>query len=221
MRYGYWRFNCVRWQGQRYISTNCFQTADWWGLHSEEEKCKGSRAWDQFRGVLNPLNDEEVFGVACCCICKVCILYKRKVSGEERSLGTKNMLDHMKRCLPACASAHKKSDAITTSDIDRSSISLNSSFSSASSSFKGGCSSSTSSKAKRPSFKTLNRFFMRSGKKVGEGTRKKIHEEAATLVAAAHLPYRFVEQEALKDFASIFYRVGCISWLCTGLWVYS
>ena len=38
-------------------------------------------------------------------------------------------------------------------------------------------------------------------KKVGEGTRKAIREKTATLVAAAHLPYRFVEQEALKNFA--------------------
>ena len=64
--------------------------------------------------------------------------------------------------------------------------------------------SSTSSKAKRRSFKTLDSFVMRSGKKVGEGTQKKICEKTATLVAAAHLPYRFVEQEALKDFAQSF-----------------
>jgi len=81
------------------------------------------------------------------------------VSGEERSLGTKNMLDHMKRCLLGHVSAHKKSDTTSTSDIESSSTSLNSSFSSASSSSKGGCSSSmSSSKAKRPSFKTLDSF---------------------------------------------------------------
>ena len=49
---------------------------------------------------------------------------------------------------------------------------------------------------------------MRSGKKVGEGTRKEIREKTATLVAAAHLPYRFVEQEALKDFAQSFIELG-------------
>ena len=56
---------------------------------------------------------------------------------------------------------------------------------------------------------------MRSGKKLGEVTRKEIREKTATLVAAAHLPYNFVEEEALKDFAQFYYRVGCISWLCT------
>ena len=55
----------------------------------KKKNAKGSRAWYQFRAVLNPLNGEEVFGTACCCICKVCILYKRKVSGKERSLGMK------------------------------------------------------------------------------------------------------------------------------------
>ena len=44
---------------------------------------------------------------------------------------------------------------------------------------------------------------MCSGKKVGEGTRKAIREKTATLVAAAHLPYRFVEQEALKGFLNL------------------
>ena len=34
------------------------------------------------------------------------LLYKKKVRGEERSLGMKNMLDHLKQCLPAPASAH-------------------------------------------------------------------------------------------------------------------
>ena len=33
-------------------------------------------------------------------VCKTCILYKKKVSGEERSLGIKNMFDYLKRCLP-------------------------------------------------------------------------------------------------------------------------
>ena len=76
-----------------------------------KKNSKGSRAWERFRAVLNPSNNDEVFGVACCCVCKVCILYKTKVSGEERSLGTKNMLDHMKRCLPARASAPRRSDS--------------------------------------------------------------------------------------------------------------
>ena len=36
------------------------------------------------------------------------------MSGEERSLGAKNMLDHMKRCLPARASVPRRSDSTTT-----------------------------------------------------------------------------------------------------------
>ena len=56
--------------------------------------------------ISNYVNNEEVFGVVCCCVCKVCILYKKKVRGEERPLGTKNTLDHLKRCLLAPASAH-------------------------------------------------------------------------------------------------------------------
>ena len=55
----------------------------------KKKDTKGSRAWQQFRIVFDPVNNEEVFGVACCSVCKVCILYKKKVRGEERSLGTK------------------------------------------------------------------------------------------------------------------------------------
>lgn len=55
----------------------------------------------EFQVVFNLSNDAEVFGVTCGCICNVCIHYKKKVSGEERSLGMKNMLCHLKRCLSA------------------------------------------------------------------------------------------------------------------------
>ena len=47
--------------------------------------------------------------------------------------------------------------------------------------------------SQRPCFKTFDSYVTRSGKKVREGTRKVIHEKTATLAAAAHLPYRFVE----------------------------
>ena len=119
--------------------------------------------------VYDPSNDAEVFGVMCCCVCKVCIRYKKKVSGEERSLGTKNMLDHLKRCLPAPASARDQSDSTSSaSEIERTYSS-----SSLSSSNSKGSSSSTSSKAiQRPCFKTLDSYVIRSEKKVGEGTRK-------------------------------------------------
>ena len=60
------------------------------------KNAKGSRAWEQFWIVFDRFNDNEIFGVTCCSVCKVSILYKKKMSGEERSLGTKNMLDHLK-----------------------------------------------------------------------------------------------------------------------------
>ena len=33
----------------------------------KKKNTKGSRAWEQFRIVLDSSNNEEVFGVACCC----------------------------------------------------------------------------------------------------------------------------------------------------------
>ena len=53
------------------------------------KKSKGSRAWDQFRLVWDPVKNEQVRGVACCSVCKSCLLYKRMAKGEEKSLGTK------------------------------------------------------------------------------------------------------------------------------------
>jgi len=46
----------------------------------------------------------------------------------------------------------------------------------------------------------LDSIAMHSRKKDGEETRNAIHEKTATLAAAAaiQLPYRFVEQEALR-----------------------
>ena len=62
-------------------------------------KCsRGSRAWKQFCIVFDLTRGKEVFGIACCSICKVCILYKKIVNGQEKSLGTKNLLNHLKRC---------------------------------------------------------------------------------------------------------------------------
>ena len=40
------------------------------------KKSKGSRAWDQFRLVWDPAKNEEVYGIACCTVCKSCLLYK-------------------------------------------------------------------------------------------------------------------------------------------------
>jgi len=50
------------------------------------KKSKGSRAWDQFRLVWDPVKNEQVRGVACCSVCKSCLLYKRIANGKEKSL---------------------------------------------------------------------------------------------------------------------------------------
>ena len=52
----------------------------------KKKSAKGNRAYHQFTMVLNALNNEEVFGVACCCMCK---MYKKgvwrgKVFGYEK-----------------------------------------------------------------------------------------------------------------------------------------
>ena len=39
--------------------------------------------WEQFQIMFNPSNNDEVSGVACYLVCKVCILYKKKVSGRK------------------------------------------------------------------------------------------------------------------------------------------
>ena len=65
----------------------------------KKKNAKGSRAWEQFRIVWDVENGEEVFGSACCTTCKTCLLYKKLVNGAERSMGTKNLLDHLKHCV--------------------------------------------------------------------------------------------------------------------------
>ena len=149
------------------------------------KKLKGSCAWDQFRLVWDPTTNEEVFGIACCNICKSCLLYKKKIKGEEKSMGTKNMLDHLKNCTPTSRSSR----AVSGSESDSSS-------------------SSTCTVVRVSGMKTLDSFVKRSGKKVGEETKMLIRERTATLVAAAHLPYCFVELESLKNFTQAFIDLG-------------
>ena len=36
----------------------------------KKKDMKESRAWQQFRIIFNPVNNEKVFGVSCCCVCK-------------------------------------------------------------------------------------------------------------------------------------------------------
>ena len=46
-------------------------------------KLKGSRAWDQFCIMQDPDKNQEVYGIACCSVCKLCILYKTLVIGKK------------------------------------------------------------------------------------------------------------------------------------------
>ena len=151
----WWWWNCISWFSCRY-----FEVGYCWWMYL------GNRAWKQFWAVFDPSNNANVFGVTCCCVCKVCIHYKRKMSGEKRSLGTKNMLDHLKWCLPAPASARNQSDSTSSASEIEGTYSSNSSSSSNNSK---GSSGSTSSKAiQRLCFKTWDSYVIHSGKKVGE-----------------------------------------------------
>ena len=49
---------------------------------------KGSHAWEKFRTICDE-NSDEVFRVAYCVNCKTCLLYKKLVNGEQKSMGTK------------------------------------------------------------------------------------------------------------------------------------
>jgi len=51
-------------------------------------KSKGSHAWDQFHLVWDPVDNQEVCGIACCSVCKSCLCYKMSLNGEEKLLGT-------------------------------------------------------------------------------------------------------------------------------------
>ena len=53
-----------------------------WSLMVLKKKkdIKRSRAWQQFRIVFNPVNNEEVFRIACCCVCEVWIATLQKES---------------------------------------------------------------------------------------------------------------------------------------------
>ena len=86
----------------------------------------------------------------------------------KKSMGTMNMLDHLKKCVP---SSHSSRAGVAGTDTESSS------------------SSSTSTIVKRVSgMNTLVNFVKQSGKKVGEETKIPICERTAALVAAAHLP---------------------------------
>ena len=87
-------------------------------------KLKGSRTWDQFYITWNPDKNQEVYGVACCSVCsKLYLLYKKLVNGEEKSMGTKNMLDHLNNCVPSLCSSHAAVAGINTESSSNSSTS--------------------------------------------------------------------------------------------------
>ena len=68
----------------------------------------------------DPDKNQEVYGIACCSVCKLCLLYKKLVSGEEKSMSTKNMLDHLKNYIPSLHSSHT---AVAGTDTESSSSS--------------------------------------------------------------------------------------------------
>ena len=59
----WWRWKCI---SQDVL--NLVIDGDY--ILKKKKDTKGSRAWQQFWIVFNPINNEEVFGVACCHVCK-------------------------------------------------------------------------------------------------------------------------------------------------------
>ena len=59
-----------------------------------------------------------MFGFACCTTCKTCLLYKKLVNGAERSMGTKNLLDHLKHCVAAWRTYHRSGSTSSTSSTE-------------------------------------------------------------------------------------------------------
>ena len=68
-------------------------------------KSKGSQAWDQFWIMQDPDKNQEVYGIACCSVCKLCLLYIKLLNGKKL-MGTMNMLDHLKKYVPSSRSSH-------------------------------------------------------------------------------------------------------------------
>ena len=105
------------------------------------------------------------------------MLYKKLVDGTEKSVGTKNLSDNLKHCVSSQTTY-------------------------------GSTSSSSTEPIGTPSVtRTLDSFAKRSGKEVTTLAKDKIHERTAALVAAAYLPYRFVENTELDRFAQSFIEI--------------
>ena len=101
-------------------------------------------------------------------------------------MGTKNLLDHLKYCVAAWSMHHRSESTFSAS----SSETVES---------EGNTTTVT---------RTLDSFVKRSGKKVTAVAKNKIRERTAALVAAAQLPYGFVENNELDKFAQSFIELG-------------
>ena len=94
----------------------------------------------------------------CVVACKVCIRYEKRVSGEERSLGSKNMLDHLMRCSQVhmtkmiAVPVRLRAPTYNSSSILSSSNSI------------GGSNNTNSKAIQRPCYKTLDSYVIHSGK---------------------------------------------------------
>jgi len=116
-----------------------------------KKNAKGSHAWEQFQIVLDA-NGDKVFGVACCAICETCLLYKKLVNGQEKSMGTKNLLDQLKHCVASQGKSRKDASSASAETSD-----------------SGGKSTSIA--------RTLDSFVKRSGKKVNTATKIRFVKE--------------------------------------------
>ena len=56
---------------------------------------------DQFQLVWDQVKNEQVRGVDCSSVCKSSLLHNKMTNGLEKLQGTKNMLDHLKSCIPS------------------------------------------------------------------------------------------------------------------------
>ena len=76
--------------------------------------------WQKFRTVYDESSSEEIFGYACCVTFKAFLLYKKLVDGTEKSMGMKNLLDHL-NCVSS-QSTYKSSASSSTETVGTPSI---------------------------------------------------------------------------------------------------
>lgn len=118
-------------------------------------------------------NGEEVFGVACCDGCKTTLVYKKMENGVQKSLGNKNMLDHLLSCSTKAATLTKKTSSSGTSG------------------------------------QTIDSFFQRGASyKVPDSVLHQLRDKQTMMVASAHLPFHFVENEGFLAFCQNLINLG-------------